>query len=91
MTAEFVTVFPAVLLTLGLIFSGLQVFAEQIKMQQLAGAAARLLAVGESIDLLEEIPNHFNVSSFEQSALVCAEVGHEILPLKERACALKIN
>ena len=87
-TAEFATAFPAVLVTMGLMLSALQVFILQIEMQRVAGAAARLLARGESLEAIGEIRSGLAVSSFEQQSLVCVEVTHEFLQVKESTCAL---
>jgi Flp pilus assembly protein TadG len=90
-TAEFAAAFPAVFLTLGLLLSALQVFALQIEMQRVAGSAARLLARGESLDSLGALRSGLTISSIDQQQLVCAEVSHDLLQLKESACALKFN
>ena len=87
-TAEFAAVFPALVLTVGLLFSSVQVAILQIELQRLAGMAARELARGGNLENLGNPRPGFTVTHFNQGSLICVEVRNEFPELTEQACAL---
>ncbi len=97
-TAEFAVALPAVVLVLAACLGGLGVALAQIRAQDTAADAARVLGRGESIasarELVVSSVPHSTLTSSSEGSLVCArvEIEHRLLgvPLRvaARSCAL---
>ena len=74
MTAEFAIALPAVVLVLACCLSGLQVAAQQLRLQDAAALAARSLARGDGVGVVARLVPGASVAQSASGDLLCATV-----------------
>lgn len=92
-TAELALALPAVALVLACCLTGMQVAAQQVRLQDAAAAAARALARDEALSVAARLYPGASVAGHSDGDLVCATLTARatgMLPIRLRAtgCAL---
>jgi hypothetical protein len=70
-TAEFATVLPAVVVVLACCLTGIQLAAQQVRLQDAAAAAARSVARGDSLDAAAGLVPHSRLRVEQHGDIVC--------------------
>jgi hypothetical protein len=70
-TAEFAAVLPAVVVVLACCLAGIQLAAQQVRLQDAAAAAARSVARGDSLDAAAELVPHSRLRVEHRGEIVC--------------------